>query len=45
MRIVLRAGAVLLSLWILVSCEVGFPKTRSAEAAYRLERLSGDCGV
>lgn len=45
MKSILRAGAAVLSLWLLVSCEVGFPKTRSAEAAYRLERLSGECGV
>ena len=45
MKIVLRAGAVLLSLWMLVSCEIGFPLTRAAAEAYRLDRLSEECGV
>ena len=45
MKGILRAGTAVLLLWLLVSCEVGFPLTRSAAEAYHLDRLSEECGV
>ena len=45
MKEFLRAWAAVLSLWLFVSCEVGFPLTRAAAESYRFDRLSEDCGV
>ena len=45
MKAFLRAWAAVLSLWLFVSCEVGFPLTRAAAEACRFHRLSGECGV
>lgn len=45
MKGILRAGATVLLLLLLASCGIGFPLTRSAAEAFRLERLSEECGV